>query len=922
MSYILSNRLLSTRIYKVDGILFNNTKRAKPLVNLVLNVERSPENFLNTVSMMKFIPNAVPKVYHPDVKFIPSTFKTMRNTTLRNDFFKEMKLQRIPFNQVLTLEKITSTFNKKPIFFELTQIREEYYEYCNIRKKNATTGYMGFKQIISQLDNYVKLGNTYNLLIEIKPNDIFIESLIYGIQRDFKLLTDILKKFKVVMFNKETGVVFTPDFANISSKASVTNLIKRAVKTVEAVLAGDVTALKSSDITVVTDSSMTKQEKELFDASHRLEVDENDQDEQQTEDPTSNINDETEDTEASVDQGSGEGDINGDEESLPERPAEEITVDELDLDAILDIGNDVIDSTAIAVEKENKEFLEKMLPVQQAALLEAEKEANELSKDKTLDVREVKDDTIINANMRNIGLNSITSSYYKKQYKKDIIEIVKSLNSDPEHPVIVTKMEIKDSSTSLSKLDELHVEFVDKKRKKHNFTVDVPRLSHDGFMYINGNKKFIAKQATLHPVIKEAADRVQITTNYRKTFLYRKGDKINGEIDRLIRVLVDKNFPSIDKVYGNSYVSNLEYDVSIPYNFVARKAFSLTFKIGGSVLTKIVFSQKNIREELADAKITVSERMIPIGIRYVNGKIDTVLFEEISSRRIYGVFAKTKSQKQEAGTITELLSILINTTSDSELMLAYRKQRQTLSLSYTEAKIVSTSIALGCLIAAYKGLIPAIDLIGAKYVFEQKLRTRKESEIVLPFKDVYLFIDTEFDPSKELFLNGLLFLNTSEYNIKEAVRMSPIFLEYFDTATGSRNTAKALLNFESSMIDPITLETLQELKLPTQFSELLIYGNSLLSSYKRDRKNDLAHFRIRDSEVISVAVYNSLMDSFNNYKRTLRSGIPQSINTRRDDVVKKIQDMANVEDYSTLNPFLEIEMKAKTTYKGPSGLTN
>lgn len=228
---------------------------------------------------------------------------------------------------------------------------------------------------------------------------------------------------------------------------------------------------------------------------------------------------------------------------------------------------------------------------------------------------------------------------------------------------------------------------------------------------------------------------------------------------------------------------------------------------------------------------------------------------------------------------------------------------------------------LGVLIALYKGLIPALDAYNVKYHVEDKRIAKKDSEIMLAFKDAYLYIDAEYNPAKEILVNGLLFLNTAGYTLNETDAYAPVYLDYLEEVTSSRNTAKALDNFKSSMIDPITLETLTSMGLPEQFPELLLYGNTLLGELSHSRKNNMRHFRIRDSEVVTVAVYNSLMDAFNGYKRSKRTGMVQPISSKRDSVTKLLQSMTNVEDYSTLNPFLEAELKSKTTFKGPSGLT-
>jgi hypothetical protein len=166
----------------------------------------------------------------------------------------------------------------------------------------------------------------------------------------------------------------------------------------------------------------------------------------------------------------------------------------------------------------------------------------------------------------------------------------------------------------------------------------------------------------------------------------------------------------------------------------------------------------------------------------------------------------------------------------------------------------------------------------------------------------------------------MTYLNTKEYNLEESEKNGIMYLEYFNDYTGSRNNAKALNNFESSMIDPITLEILKDLNLPETFPELIVYANNLLGDYNRKRKNDMSNFRMRGTEVLNVSLYNVLINAFNNYKRTAKTGMTASISpTAKDAVLKNLSENPNIEGYSILNPFYEIEMMAKTSYKGPSG---
>ena len=911
MSSINLTRILPTKIYKVDNVLVDNRKRSKILVNIFIG--RDVNSYLNTFNnYIRNVPNNVKKVYRPRDSFNTSTFAIKVDNNSQLDYYKELKANR----DVFKIIKDNSIINKLPtdssMIMDFSHYREDFNLYVIGKKKAVNLQYTYFQTVFNHIESQLPSKSQYRLMIDIDDtNDQFILCLKNAIQRNTKEVFSLLNKYNTIFVSPSTGITYKPDFTNISKKAEIQRLLEKSLVLVETLKnAGVGTPIGDSDVHVVDMQTSLESDEELYTSSMELSrdfspdsetVDIHDELEIEPEDDPDNIPDTDSSTSDKVD----------------EKPSEDETIDDFNLDEILDTSMTTIEEK---IKDENKAFLAKMLPVQENVLKDIQIEADKAAEDKTLDILQVNDDTILNPAVKNVTGSSITNSYYKKQFKKDVLEILKSLNNDPEYPVVITGIKIKDNSTALSKIQEFDVEFTDKKMRKHTFKVDVPILSHDGFLYINGNTNFIAKQATLLPVIKESNERVQITTNYRKSFLYRKGDKINGQLDRLTRILTGKEFDSIEKKYGNSYETNLVYPISIPYNYMAKNLFSLTFD---KKLT-IVFSQKNIQSLITDNKFVVNfEKYNGIGYRLYNGNIDSIILEEVKSGTIYEL--KRVGGKDNyikiAPNFIEYLTKVVELSEDDALKTIYRQTKPSISLSYTEVKILSTSVSLGALAASFKGIISTLQEFNIDHRISDTRSSKSNSEVLIPFKNAYLYIDTHFDPATELFVNGLLHLNTRSYKIEETTRMSPIFLEYYETATGSRNSAKGLLNFESSFIDPIVLEVLKELKLPTDFISLLMYGNSLLGDYKRDRKNDMNHFRVRDSEVISVALYNSLVDSFNNYKKTIRSGIPLSINVKRDDVIRRLQTMNNVEGYSTLNPVLEAEIKAKTTFKGPSGLT-
>lgn len=925
---IKKTRLKPNIIYKNNKIILE--VKEKDNILLISNSNYTTDDFVRTLKKFSFLPNTMKKISFPNFSLKLPSLRMVNDKAAMQSSFMELKTHKIQFNKITDPTVIPEEFLSKPVIVDTSIYRNEFNNYA-IKSKRNTVSLRGLlKNILELMIKQTRPSNVKsNFVIHLdKEYDPFVATMIQAlnIPKDFFPLFDKLN----IIFVTHNDFIFIPDFSKITSKGIIQSRLKKLLE-----LATSVETIEpSSDVEVIVPDDKD------IEVSKELEKDEvqdaNDLDQSELAStattPIDSVTDSKPDIEIDDDD-----DIHNDVLDMDtDDEVDTSAVSKMDIDTeinpvepVIDDFDEILKSSAIndielefiRMAEENKEFLQKNIHKQEAAISILQKEADELSSDKELNDLTITDDTIISENVKRASLMSITSSYYEKQFKKDMLENMKSLNNDPEYPVIITKIEVVNNSTPLTKSDTYKVTFLDKKYKQHNFSVDVPKLSHDGFMFVNGNKKFISKQATPVPVIKETHDRVQITTNYRKAFLYRKGEKTSGQGDRLLKLFTNSSFTNIDKVVGDSTKDNVEYDVSINYNYLAKKLFQLTIN-GSAAKYDFYFNQNAIREAIKKKSKTGLKfddtKYIPIG--FVNS--NKLLIENIKTRKIFSVAATTPEPKLVAANLIEYLSSIVEITENEELQSAYKRTKASTRLSYTEIKIAAASLSLGILIALYKGLLNSLDLYNIKYRIEEKRVAKKDSETILAFKDTYLYIDNEYNSEKEIFINGLVFLDTNNYLLEETFMYAPIYLDYLGKVTGSKNTSKALNNFEHSMIDPITLEILQELKLPTKFPELLLYANSLLGSLNHNRKNDMANFRIRDSEVISVAVYNSLMNAFNMYKRSMRTGIVQPINTKDDTVLRMIQDMPNVEDYSTLNPFLEAEVKSKTTFKGPSGLNS
>lgn len=907
--FISIEKLLTTKIY-YDADLVIRTSKGDNLVNVVFHDALQYEEFEELIKDLHFIPNTNANLYYPPKYFNLVSYQLLNKLTDRNEFYRELKERKFSKKYVKTLDmNVFKEKNKKVFVVNMSKAQTDLSDYLSKFRKTGENKYKAIEKFVSMYlkkDVPLTTGKKNIFIVVNNSSTPLVEFLQFGLKRHFVDVSKLFEGYNVIFINPFLKITYKVNLADANKNISTSNLLRKFLEFSTSSKLSKETLTTSQDVSVPDAEEFTPEEKETLPPQ--------------------------EDTKVSTEEDMPKFEKQKDVEDLNTIKIKEIEVSSKDVsdsnnyDALSDISFDEISSHGASNElekttRDNEEFISKMVKWQEKALVDFEEKSNTLSKDKTLDNIKVNDTSIINNHFKESSLNAITSSYYKKQYLKDLVSIVKSLNNDPEFPVIVSKFEITDNSNPLSLQDEVSVQFIDKKGKRHTFTVDVPRMTHDGFLYYNGSKKFIAKQTTLLPIIKEANDRVQITTNYRKSFVYRKGDKVNVTVDKVLRLLTSKDYPSIKKVYGNSKATNMEFNTSLPYNYLAQKFISIKF--GKSLM--LYCNQNAIREVLNTEKISVPDNYIPIAINYTpEKKIFSVTVEDINTRKIHIYSTNHKKIIQDiSNSFTDYIRDTLLTLPEKEISADFKALASSKSLAYTEIKIASTSIALGVLIAFYKGLLGSLDLYKVKYTVEDKRRPLLNNEYVLPFKDQLVYMTSEGNTAKELFINSLLFLNTREYPLQDSQRLGTLYLEYFNEYTGSRNTAKALMNFESSMIDPITLEILKELKLPETFAELVLYANTMLSDYNRKRKNDMSNFRVRSAEVINVAFYQTLMTAFNNYKRTAKTGIVTPISPpSRQSVIKELSENPNIEGYSVLNPYYEIEMAAKSTYKGPSGLNS
>lgn len=498
--------------------------------------------------------------------------------------------------------------------------------------------------------------------------------------------------------------------------------------------------------------------------------------------------------------------------------------------------------------------------------------------------------TTTNTHMYQNRFVNFEKVYNEKVMAKDLTNAILALN-DKSIPLYIRDIKVEDTSDELNYKETYTIYLEDGNRKRHTLKVDIPKFLEDKFIYIGGNRKVIKKQDFFYPVVKTGPDEVQIVTNYNKMYIYRTSNKSLGSIERFKKLLMkDDSLKKFFK-FGNSLLLNKEFITSLEYDELSKTL--LTFTNGKAKLffncedAKKYAHMHNIKEESNKLFIGVDRNGEPI--------------------RIDNDTQKTKDQK----TIIEVILSLL----PEKYTEAYRAVAAPKSLMYVKAKVMSKYLPLGVLIGFWEGLTKILKKMRVPYRLEEKApKNLPSTESFIKFKDTYLVYTTE--PRYDLLLNGFKQLETTEYEITEFDTMAP-YIPYLTKVYGKLSIGNALLNTYEFIIDPITLEIIRDLSLPEDIVSLIIYATSLLTDSQYTHEIDQHISRVRSNEIVPAILYERLAKNYILYRN---SNGRKKFSVPQDCVIKELLALKTVEDYSTLNPILEVESTHGISTKGFRGV--
>ena len=574
--------------------------------------------------------------------------------------------------------------------------------------------------------------------------------------------------------------------------------------------------------------------------------------------------------------------------------------------------NEVIDS--INTDEEIIKTVNKTLSNKKTGGTHASTKRDELLREKQMDLeihgktlKEIVDKNMNNAEIPSMDVSnkvfttnknatkktyrSFDKTYNEKLKDQDLVNIFLDLNKR-EIPLFVKSINVEDSSDVMNYKETYHIVLEDSNRVRHNLTFDLPKIIDDKFLYLGGNRKIINNQQLLIPIAKTGPDTVQTCTFYNKIFVRRYGDKLSSDIEKFKKMVSSQTMSSIKFKRGNYAKLNSEYLTTLEYDNLS-KTFEF-IKIKGMTL---YFSQEEIRDLFAKKGFKIKDGTLPIGIEN-----NLPLLLDLDKQTIVGT------------NLSIIEYILSKFPSLEDNLNEYSAGKKYM---YSRATIMKKQVPLVLLLCYFEGISNILKRAKVKYYFSDTRPKISRNERFVQFNNGYLvYEDKPFEVS--LLMNAFVDIPTKVYDYEEFDKKD-IYPSIFETMFGRRNIASAFNNFYENFVDPVTYSVLEDMHLPTDITGMLLYANNLLVDDQYTVETDLNIFRIRRNEIINALLYKNIATAYEKYKLTASNNNPKKMSIPKGQIIKEIQELQTVEDYSVLNPIVELEKVRATSPKGPSG---
>jgi len=404
----------------------------------------------------------------------------------------------------------------------------------------------------------------------------------------------------------------------------------------------------------------------------------------------------------------------------------------------------------------------------------------------------------------------------------------------------------------------------------------IPVVDKEGYMKLNGNRYRMRKQKGDIPVRKISPTQVALSSYYSKLFIRKAETNKNNSCVSILKQLKDRLGSDISMLLIAD-ITIISENVPHSYSTIARKIKSFT--IDGIYCS---FDYNN-RSSLGEDK-------------------GGVIFAK-SKRNTYTVNKKNKVTDQNGkvyGTLFEFLKL----------------DESSIKPDYANIYILGNRIPLVLVLIYYIGfesLLQTVKTSAKKIDSDYEI---KDSDSIITFKDgKYVFSGGVY---KDVLFGAL-------ENMKELKQIDFVELNYrsglldlFFSLGFSSKLPRELENLDSMWIDPITMDVLKQLKLPTTWKGILLHSALLLVTNNSKDQNDMRGIRIKGYERINGIVYNLMAKAIRDNEHRV-GNVQSKFELNPYSLLAALSEESTFMMEDDLNPIAHMKTKEDITLTGKFG---
>ena len=499
---------------------------------------------------------------------------------------------------------------------------------------------------------------------------------------------------------------------------------------------------------------------------------------------------------------------------------------------------------------------------------------------------------------------------YANQSKKDRMDIGQSMSTNTVPLFMTNYNESIDekSNDTYCKNVQYTFESPDSTKEKHTFTIKVPELREGRYLYINGSDKVMIRQKMALPII-HLEDSVVFTTYYNKMFVTLSSGNITKKSAKIKKFItyIRKNIP-FSKLASHFTFTPVHHKESL-HNNISAELLEVS-----RYISKIYIDENNYFD-ITDIKDKIVGKIQGNNIYHNN--IDNFYYDNDLDLEFDILF------------IFDTLIRLINDETTVYWNSQIINKKASDNITSPKIKMLGRNIDLVVVIlhAYSENLLELLNHLKDDYELEYVITPFDDKPNSPKFKDDdgsrFIFdgftLDIKYNTiANRCLLAPLTNLDLTEYKTLNLLGITEDIIE-------SSNTVMYMDNFKDLFIDPITKEVMEDMGLPSNYSDALIYCNKLLFEYDRTISSiSLRNERMpSNSEIIQGVCYKQIADAYADYANKKRRGSKNAVfSVKKDAVLTELVTLPNVEESSKINPVQSVDKTLTISNKGVSGINN